>query len=428
MRFDQDAKPGQVEGFAQDLPAKEKRMDYTNDFCYGHEMHERQGTTVFEGREPSLQCYSIRRIRFDDLTPQELNDWRFARSNYSTPDPSSDPDWLRGYFAGQTENLSVYMLYRYGVPCGATTFTTRNWPLDCYLGDFRVLRLPMLRLRLVGIDFPEDELAYDMLWVELESDDCDAVFLDAVPVESFVWQYARRADDSFRIYLPGDPSPRPRIRISGTFEAYLKQFSARHRHNLRRRVSKFQEECSPMRVERYTAPEQVAPFLELALLVSRKTYQWKVFNRGLTDTGVLTRRLEFAAANGWFRSYILFSGDKPVAFVAGWQRQGIYDHHEIGYDPDYRKYAPGTVLHMAMIEDLFSADPPGILDFGSYAKYKEELSTESYPEGRMFLFKRRPYTRLAESFHRASLGVTAWAGSMLDQWQLKSRVRAWVRK
>lgn len=374
-------------------------------------------------REP----YSIGRLQFDSLTNRQLSEWKFIRSRCVAPDPATDPDWLRGYFQGQTDTLSVYMLYHYGVPSGVAVFIMRHWPLDCYLGDFRVLRLPMRRLRLVGMDWPENAIDYDELWVELESADCDTVFLEGVPVESFLWDYALGADDSFRIYAPGELTPRPRIRIEGTFEDYLKRFSARHRHNLRRRVSKFQQDHKGVRWQIYTTPEEVAPFLAHALEVSRMTYQWRLFHRGLADTEILRKRLEFAAGRGEFRSYILFAANQPVAFIAGWQHAGTYDHHEIGYDPAFKKYAPGTVLHMFMIEDLFANNPPRYLDFGAYAKYKEELANEGHLEGKLFLFRRSPYTWLVEQAHRASLGITEGVGAVLERWNLKSRIRGMVR-
>jgi hypothetical protein len=380
------------------------------------------------GTEVGPTLYTIRRIRFDDLSSDDLSQWKFIRSRYPSPKHAADPDWLRGYFDGQTQDVSVYILYHYGVPNGSAVFISRDWPLDCYLGDFRVLRFPMRRLRLIGLDWPDDELAHDALLIDLEFAGYDAIFLDSVPVDSFLWKYVQTTDDAFRTYRPNEPMPRPRIRVEGTFESYLKRFSARHRHNLRRRVSKFREDHTDVRWVRYSAPEEVNAFLDLAVAISRKTYQWRLFDRGLTDTEKLRHRLEFTAANGWFRSYVLFSGDKPISFVAGWQHAGIYDHHEIGYDPDYRKYGPGTVLHMFMIEDLFTHNPPQILDFGSYAAYKQELATEGGLEGTMFLFRRGMYTWAAERTHRASAGLTKMAGAFLEKWKLKGWVKAMVRR
>ena len=218
-------------------------------------------------------------------------------------------------------------------------------------------------MKLIGLDFPCDEEAYEILLMELEHADCDAVFLDGLPVTSCLWECAREAE-GFRQYSPEPPAPWLSIRFEGTFQDYMKRFSSRHRHNLRRRVSKFAEEApAPVTWKKYTTPEDVPVFLARALEISRKTYQWKVFARGLSDVGRFEARLRFTGANGWFRSYVWFCGETPVAFIAGWQVGGCYDHHEIGYDPAFQKWGRGhRVVHVRTRRPVLmqSAERPGL--------------------------------------------------------------------
>ncbi len=383
---------------------------------------------------PTAQ-YTIRGVQFPRLSADELREWKDLRCRIESS-PYSHPEWMRGFFdESQLENLSVFLLYRDGCLEGVAPFLRLAWPLRCYLGPFQAASFPLVRLRLIGEvpDFPEKEEVYRLLLDHLERlAGVDAIFLEGVPVDSLLWRCVRDGEASkrFRPYEPTKPAPRFSIRISGTFESYMKSFSARHRHNLRRRVTKFQEESpEPVSWKKCTAPEDVDVFLRHALAVSRKSYQWKLFQRGLSDTGRLRRRLMFAAQNGWLRSYLLFAGDTPVAFVVGWQHHGCFEHHEIGYDPAWRRWAVGTVLHMHLLKDLFECSPPGVLDLGAQAVYKEEFSNHSYLAGTLFLFRRRSaYLAAVRQCHATLEDATAAVTRVLKDWRIASAVRRFVRR
>ena len=87
--------------------------------------------------------------------------------------------------------------------------------------------------------------------------------------------------------------------------------------------------------------------------MSQKTYQWNLHERGLRATERFERRYRFAADHGWFRSYLLFCGETPCAFLGGYQWKGRYYIDEIGFDPAFTKHSPGTVLQMMAIQDMF---------------------------------------------------------------------------
>jgi len=103
-----------------------------------------------------------------------------------------NPDWLRGYFADQLENLSTYSVSQSGGLCGTAFFLLRDWPLKFYLGEFAVAELPLKRLRLLGgnIGIPDEAAAYDALFAELGlRSDFGCIYFEEVPTESFLWNY-----------------------------------------------------------------------------------------------------------------------------------------------------------------------------------------------------------------------------------------------
>src|SRR5207237_3609270 len=48
----------------------------------------------------------------------------------------------------------------------------------------------------------------------------------------------------------------------------------------------------------------------------------------------------------------------------GIQWEGTFVSEEIGYDPAYADFAPGTVLHFRVLEDLIARNTPAMADFG----------------------------------------------------------------
>jgi hypothetical protein len=376
--------------------------------------------------------YALRSATLDTVDQDLMADWEAFRS--STPSPMRDPGWLKGYFEGQTGNLQVHGLYQAGSLCGIAPFLKRDWPLAWHLGELPVASFPLTRLRLLGgsLAFPEDADACDLLFRRLLSDgDFDTLFFDEIPVNSFFWNYlhtSKLVDDSFLAYEPDPPSPHPILRIQGTFEEYMGKFSPKHRKNLQRSIKKLRDGAlGEMRLVRYESSDEVETFLQQAVEISRKTYQWQLHQRGLSAVDLIRPRLEFASRHGWMRCYLLFCGGRACAFVVGYQYEGMFVMDEIGHDPELSKHSVGTVLQLLTVEDLFDYKRADIFDLQGYAWYKGELSNESYLQGAIFLFRRGTYPRFLRAGHRMCSVITKGVSSTLDRWGLKSKVRKAVR-
>jgi len=372
--------------------------------------------------------YSVRRIGLEEIERSPTSGQQ-AASQF----PMQDPEWVKGYFADQLEKLSTYSVSGPGSN-GAATFIVLDWPLTWYLGEFAIWELPLKRLLLVegGIDIPENAAAYDALFAELRTrTDFGCIHFDAVPIQSFLWRYLLSSESvrrRFVVYQPVAPAQRPILRLEGTFDDYMRKFSSKHRGNIRREIRKLRESpLGEMRLVRYESPEQVTEFLERAIAISRKTYQWRLHQRGLSATGKLLQRLTFAAEHGWMRCYLLFCGPDPYAFLVGYQHEGCFLMDELGHDPEVSKYSAGTVLQYLVVEDLFAHNRPAIWDLQAYGQYKEALSTESYLEGKLLLFKPGMYSRLVIAGDRVCRSWSNTASLLLDRWNLKSRIRNAIR-
>jgi len=384
--------------------------------------------------DSNFQPYSLEPLTLGAASDSWISS-RHSLAHACPSDPMRDPEWLRGFFAGETNNLWIYALSQGGRHCGLAPFLRRHWSFKWQIGELTLADWPLTRFRLLGgeIDFPCDEAAYDLLFGELAngSQGCDALHLEEIPVDSFLWRYlneSRFIRKSFLRYEPEPPAGRPMLRFQGTFEQYMGKFSSKHRKNLNREVRKVREGgLGEMSFVRYEALGEVDVFLDQAVELSRKTYQWALHQRGLSATELLRSRLRFAAERGWMRCYLLSCGGTPAAFLLGFQHRGRFLFHEIGFDPELAKHSVGTVMQLLAIEDLFNYNTPEILDFGEYGRYKEAFSTESFLQGKILLFKKTAYARFLRGGHRGCTVVNRSLSSALDRLNLKTKLRQRLR-
>jgi hypothetical protein len=220
------------------------------------------------------------------------------------------------------------------------------------------------------------------------------------------------------------------VRFAGTFDEYLKkQFSGQARNGLKRKVRKYCDQVKNQNPFReYRTPEELRVFYRHARQVSLRTYQEKLLGKGLPD-GAEDEWAELAA-QGIGRGYLLFDGDKPVAYMTGELRNGILLNDYQGFDPDYRNLSPGIVLQYLALQPLFAnPDNVRIWDFGEgEGPHKELFATDSLLCADLFHFPRRPRALAlfaAEAgLHFASRGIVG----VLDRYGLKERVKRLLRR
>lgn len=381
------------------------------------------------------QSYSVESIRLDAVPDSVAARWEASHVENSCSSPMHDLEWLRGYFASDSQDVVLYCVSESDRFCGLAAFIRRPWPLRWCVGEFTIARLPLNRLRLLGgtVNIPSEESAYDAVFHAIVQDASviDAVFLEEVPLDSFLWKYLHESPvirNSFSLYHPEPPSPHPLLRFEGTFEEYMGKFSSKHRKNLNREMKKLRDGAlGPMQFERFERPDEVDAFLQRAVDVSKKTYQWNLYQQGLSNAEKVKGRLAFAARHGWMRSYLLSCGGNACAFLVGFQHHGRFILHDIGFDPSLARYSVGTVLQFLAVEDLFGYNRPEVLDLGDYGGYKETLSTESYVQGKLFLFRKGAYGQFVRTGHRCCEWATRTIASSLDRLHLKATVRQRVR-
>lgn len=408
-----------------------------------HGIETRSGRVTGQGtrQATAIPAETAAAYRLQEVEPKSvdaalLGEWEAFLERHPNHEPIHNPRWLREETPPDPTALRVYLLFRGDELCGVAPVLRQRSTFRWKVGEITIAKPPVTRLCLLGglALFPHDPAAYEMLMDRLlASGDWHALLLDAVPTESPVWAFATGSANLRRRltpYVPERTAPHLLLPIAGDFEAYMGRFSAKHRKNLRRMIRLLQEAVPDgVQFVRITRPDEVDFYLRHAIALSRKTYQWNLLGLGLRLPELLRQRLEFQAANGWLRCYLLFCKEEPVSFIQGFQYAGRYYLDDMGYDPEWATYSAGKVLHLDVIEDLFRDNSPDIYDLGEYGPHKDEFASEQYLQGRILLFRRGLYPAFLRLGHRAARAGTALSSLLLERlgWKkaLKKIIRMW---
>lgn len=179
------------------------------------------------------------------------------------------------------------------------------------------------------------------------------------------------------------------IDMDGDFARYLARFSSKTRSTFNRKRRKLEDHAKgSFEIEEFRDPTSFARFFDEAAPLSRKTYQARLLDAGLPESGEARHAALVLAKGNALRAYLLRVEGKAIAYlylpITG--TTAIYDH--LGYDPEFAQFSPGTVLQLDALERLFAEGRCRYFDFteGDGA-HKEMFGTDFVPACSFFLLR-----------------------------------------
>jgi hypothetical protein len=257
----------------------------------------------------------------------------------------------------------------------------------------------------------------------LNSGEADWFSFDDVEVGTPLWNLLAELDHApgVAVFYPVEPQARWRLRFPAKAEDVRTRFPRKFLEIHRKRAKKF-----PHQLRCYREPSEVRSFLERARAVSRKSWQSKHLGLRITAAPEQQRWWERIAGLGAMRSYILEHDGKPVAFELSTQWNGTFMGDETGYDLEFARFGPGTMMFMGILEDMIARDTPRVLDFTwGNAEYKRVFSNERTVSGRVLLVRRAWKPLLAARLRQLARGISGLALAGLNRSQ---PLRRFLRK
>ena len=220
------------------------------------------------------------------------------------------------------------------------------------------------------------------------------------------------------------------IDLSLSFAEYVKKFSAKTRSTLQRKVRKFASiSGGSTDVREYRSAIELREFYSLARGVSKKTYQERLLDAGLPASDEFLTEMERRAEIDSVRAYLLFLNGSPAAYLyLPADDGGILTYAFLGYDPAWRQWSPGTVLHYLALERLFAEHRFRLLDFteGDNAT-KELFSTGSIACADILYFRRSLANLALVVGHAATREAVRLAARAADLAKLGPTIRRLLR-
>jgi len=299
---------------------------------------------------------------------------------------------------------------------GALVGRVEDHALESRLGYVRVYAPRVRLLRVAGIAGEAAALARAALA------EVDVVGVPALPVASA--EYRSLAPLGGERFVRA--WSRRRLDLPESFDEFLASRSRKIRAGIRYDAKKLEASLADrLRVATFRAPDAEL-FADLDA-VSQATYQRSLGHGFSPDRAEV---LSVALEHDWARVYLLYDGERAIAY---WQC-GVHNQTmrlgSTGYLPEYARLRPGIYLLMRVIEDAIADPGLRVLDFGpGRSDYKRHFSNDSYEERNLLLFAptlRAQRVRLVRTIVAA---LTYGARRVLDATGATQRIKtAWRRR
>jgi len=310
----------------------------------------------------------------------------------------ASPDWVSHLDQKREGAVRVWRIHDQSgelvgvVPIQLGTFSLR---FSAFERVFLCKRLSTAQILGSTPNLPADPDIFRELMEGIFADwpDCESVYGDAVSTDSGFWQLLNSDMNrlsGYRSYIVNGPRPWHTLEMPPSFDDYMMGMNAKSRSNLRRSVRRFKEFADGrLELSRCTTQQDVESFLRGAVEVSRQTWQHRVLGTRIRDDPHEIEVFKDLASRGLLRCYLLNVGDKPCAFVVGYQHYGVFCYDEVGFDEGLAQYSPGKVLLFLIVEDLHAENRPDVLNFGvGDATYKRRFGTSVSSDASCLLLPR----------------------------------------
>jgi hypothetical protein len=342
-----------------------------------------------------------------------------------------DPDWV----LAQCDQPDKSVLLFSNPKEGDIPIFVHRVRLDYRLGEWSIGGFYVTRYVIVGgLNYMSEQSLTTMINLLAGYIKADGViFLLGLVSGEPLWRFL---SDPFLkkhfLVLPHGPAYSHRlIRLEDCLETYLKSIDAKHRNALRRTRRKFEEAYQGrFSFEVYTSREDIRSLIGAIEPVSNRTYQSRLLGIGIKKGGHIANQLEEGARRGYARCYLLKVDSSPVSWRLGYVYGATYYSHHIGYDPNWRHWNPGILIHMAVIEDLLShCRQVRTLDllYGD-SLLKRRLSNQSREERHFYLFPRHARGILSYWSLRVVNSISQGFGGLLRAINKSEQVKLWLRR
>lgn len=282
---------------------------------------------------------------------------------------------------------------------------------------------------ILGARGPDDEaIAIATLRGLIDGGAADLLLMRNVDPHSTLHEAATNGVNALRLALAQPVDRLWAASLPGTFDAFLSTRSAKSRSSFRREDRLLNEEFGELlRLRRFERPGELEELCRDMERVAARTYQAGL-GAGFANSPMERALVSLGLDKGVYRCWMLYVGERPVAFWAGMSQGSTFYPTTPGFDPDFTKHSIGRYTMFRMIEDLCADERISRISLGrGDAKYKTEYAAVTRMATDVWLAARRPLPMmlvgalsLTATINRHGRRVAEnlkWSGHLKSSWR-----------
>lgn len=278
---------------------------------------------------------------------------------------------------------------------------------------------------IVGVDTQDDAAALlDALYEPVRRGEADALVLRDLAVHAPVMAAAHHLAAGRRVY--GMPvQHRWLAERPASLEEFLKQQSYARRKDMRRCLRRLDAGAAGvLHLRRASTPEDGDGLVRDIEQVAAIAYQRRI-ETGFVGHALTEALVRLGLERGWFRAWVLYLDQRPVAFWAQTKYAGVFGGGSTAYDPSFQRHSVGQYCMLRMIEDIATDDEITLLDLGhGDFDYKQKFMSWTVPEKDAIIVAARPRPVALAGMASVSALVNRWGKAMLSR---RDHARTWLR-
>lgn len=179
----------------------------------------------------------------------------------------------------------------------------------------------------------------------------------------------------------------------------------------------------------YRDEGQIATFHRLARGVAARSWQERRLDAGLPDGADFLAGLLARARRDAVRGYLLFLGERPVAYMLCPVDDGILRNAHVGFDPDAAPLSPGAVLQWQVLGALLEEGQHRLFDFTpGDGQHKRLFATRSVACADVMLLRKSPAVLFVVGAQRGCDLASSAGAVILARLGFLARIRAALRR
>lgn len=220
------------------------------------------------------------------------------------------------------------------------------------------------------------------------------------------------------------------VDLRQSFADYEQQFRAKTRSGIKRKIKKFAQSAGgKIDFRIYCTADEIDEFFDVALDISKNTYQDRLLDAGLPDDDDYRATIMSLAETDAIRGFLLFKNGEPVSYLLLVAQNDVLLYKYLGYAPAYTKWSPGVVLHWLALQHLFSEQKFALLDFTEgEGQQKRTFGTGSVGCVNVFCLRATAKNVLAVSLHIVSNRLSDSAGRIAQSLGLKTALKKLIKR